>query len=70
MNFMGFLRLYRITGDKTLLHKVAGAWDDIYKRRKSPEVNINGEAVANIRPGAYLKLTRKWAKGDRIEKRR
>jgi DUF1680 family protein len=33
MNFMGFLRLYRITGDKTLLRKVAGAWDDIYKRQ-------------------------------------
>ncbi len=33
MNFMGFLRLYRITGDKSLLRKVAGAWDDIYKRQ-------------------------------------
>ena len=26
MNFMGFLRLYRITGDKSLFRKVAGAW--------------------------------------------
>jgi len=34
---------------------------------KSPQVNINGEAVANIQPGEYLKLTRKWAKGDKIE---
>jgi len=33
MNFMGFLRLYRIIGDKTLLRKVAGAWDDIYNAR-------------------------------------
>jgi len=33
MNFMGFLRLYRITGDKTLLRKVAGAWDDIRERQ-------------------------------------
>lgn len=33
MNFMGFLRLYRITGDATLLRKVKGAWDDIYKRQ-------------------------------------
>lgn len=33
MNFMGFLRLYRITGDQTLFRKVAGAWDDIYRRQ-------------------------------------
>ena len=33
MNFMGFLRLYRITGDKSLLRKVAGAWDDIHERQ-------------------------------------
>lgn len=33
MNFMGFLRLYRITGDKTLLRKVMGAWDDIRERQ-------------------------------------
>lgn len=33
MNFMGFLRLYRITGDSTLLRKVQGAWDDIAKRQ-------------------------------------
>ena len=33
MNFMGFLRLYRITGDKSLFRKVAGAWDDIHKRQ-------------------------------------
>lgn len=33
MNFMGFLRLYRITGDKSLLRKVVGAWDDIRKRQ-------------------------------------
>ncbi len=33
MNFMGFLRLYRITGDKTLLRKVSGAWDDIHERQ-------------------------------------
>ncbi|MFD2099043.1 beta-L-arabinofuranosidase domain-containing protein [Flagellimonas iocasae] len=33
MNFMGFLRLYQITGDKSLLRKVAGAWDDIRERQ-------------------------------------
>ena len=33
MNFMGFLRLYRITGDKSLLRKVEGAWRDIANRQ-------------------------------------
>lgn len=33
MNFMGFLRLYRITGDKSFLKKVMGAWDDISERQ-------------------------------------
>ncbi len=33
MNFMGFLRLYMITGDKSYLRKVAGAWDDIHRRQ-------------------------------------
>ncbi|MCW3788934.1 beta-L-arabinofuranosidase domain-containing protein [Plebeiibacterium sediminum] len=33
MNFMGFLRLYRVTGDRSLLTKVIGAWNDISKRQ-------------------------------------
>lgn len=33
MNFMGFLRLYRITGDKSLLRKVEGAWNDVFNRQ-------------------------------------
>jgi DUF1680 family protein len=33
MNFMGFLRLYCITGDETLFRKVKGAWDDINRRQ-------------------------------------
>lgn len=33
MNFLGFLRLYRITGDESLLRKVKGAWDDIAGRQ-------------------------------------
>ncbi|MFC0878757.1 beta-L-arabinofuranosidase domain-containing protein [Saccharicrinis sp. FJH2] len=33
MNFMGFLRLYRITGDESLLRKVTGAWNDINERQ-------------------------------------
>ncbi|MFT0716137.1 beta-L-arabinofuranosidase domain-containing protein [Flagellimonas lutimaris] len=33
MNFMGFLRLYQITGDESLLRKVVGAWNDIRERQ-------------------------------------
>lgn len=33
MNFLGFLRLYEITGDDSYLRKVAGAWDDIAERQ-------------------------------------
>jgi uncharacterized protein len=33
MNFLGFLRMYQITGDKSYLNKVVGAWEDITKRQ-------------------------------------
>ncbi len=33
MNLMGFLRLYKCTGDASLLRKVVGAWKDIEKRQ-------------------------------------
>ncbi len=33
MNLIGFLRLYQITGDKSLLQKVRGAWHDISHRQ-------------------------------------
>lgn len=33
MNFLGFLRLYEITGDPSYLEKVAGAWRDIASRQ-------------------------------------
>ena len=33
MNFLGFLRMYQITGDKSYLRKVAGAWDDVAERQ-------------------------------------
>ncbi|MBN1184857.1 MAG: glycoside hydrolase family 88 protein [Bacteroidales bacterium] len=33
MNFLGFLRMYQITGDPSYLGKVAGAWDDIAERQ-------------------------------------
>ena len=33
MNFLGFLRLYQITGEASLLRKVCGAWDDVSARQ-------------------------------------
>jgi hypothetical protein len=33
MNFEGFLRLYRATGDQSLLRKVVASWDDIASRQ-------------------------------------
>jgi len=33
MNFEGFLRLYRATGDQSLLRKVMASWDDIASRQ-------------------------------------
>jgi DUF1680 family protein len=33
MNFLGFLRLYQITGDVSYLRKVTGAWQDIVNRQ-------------------------------------
>ena len=33
MNFLGFLNLYRITGDESYLRKVKAAWNDIVRRQ-------------------------------------
>ena len=33
MNFLGFLRMYQLTGDPSYLKKVLGAWDDVTKRQ-------------------------------------
>jgi len=33
MNFIGFLRMYQVTGDKSYLRKVQGVWDDINRRQ-------------------------------------
>ena len=52
MNFMGFLRLYRITGDASLLRKVAGAWDDIYRRQM---YITGGVSVAEHYEHGYVK---------------
>lgn len=34
---------------------------------KAPRITLNGKILANIQPGTYLKLTHKWAKGDKIK---
>ena len=52
MNFMGFLRLYRITGDETLFRKVKGAWDDIFKRQM---YITGGVSVAEHYEHGYVK---------------
>ena len=52
MNFMGFLRLYRITGNKSLLRKVEGAWDDIYRRQM---YITGGVSVAEHYEHGYVK---------------
>lgn len=52
MNFMGFLRLYRITGDKSLFRKVAGAWDDIHNRQM---YITGGVSVAEHYEHGYVK---------------
>lgn len=33
MNFLGFLRMYQLTGDASFLRKVAGAWGDVASRQ-------------------------------------
>jgi len=33
MNFLGFLRMYQITGDTSYLYKVKGVWEDVAKRQ-------------------------------------
>lgn len=52
MNFMGFLRLYRATGDRSLLRKVEGAWNDIYRRQM---YITGGVSVAEHYEHGYVK---------------
>ena len=52
MNFMGFLRLYRVTGDQSLLRKVMGAWNDIYRRQM---YITGGVSVAEHYEHGYVK---------------
>lgn len=33
MNFLGFLRMYQLTGDESYLRKVHGVWDDVARRQ-------------------------------------
>jgi DUF1680 family protein len=55
MNFLGFLRLYQITGDASLLRKVRGAWEDIAKR----QLYITGGVSVgeHYEPGYHRPLT-------------
>lgn len=52
MNFMGFLRLYQATGDKSLLRKVQGAWRDISTRQM---YITGGVSVAEHYEHGYVK---------------
>lgn len=52
MNFLGFLRLYRITGDKSYLRKVEGAWRDIASRQM---YITGGVSVAEHYEHGYVK---------------
>lgn len=71
MNFLGFLRLYQITGDASLLRKVRGAWDDIARRQMyitggvsvgehfEPGYNrpLTGEVVETCANMSWMQLT-------------
>jgi DUF1680 family protein len=71
MNFLGFLRLYEITGEKSLLRKVEGAWADVAKRQlyltggvsvgehyeKGYDRPITGNVVETCATMSWLQLT-------------
>lgn len=52
MNFQGFLRLYRTTGDRSFLRKVEGAWNDINQRQM---YITGGVSVAEHYEHGYVK---------------
>lgn len=52
MNLMGLLRLYRITGDRSLLRKAEGAWNDIAGRQM---YITGGVSVAEHYEHGYVK---------------
>ncbi len=52
MNFLGFLRLYRVTGDESLLRKIKGVWDDINNRQM---YITGGVSVAEHYEPGYIK---------------
>ncbi|MHC4176008.1 MAG: beta-L-arabinofuranosidase domain-containing protein [Planctomycetota bacterium] len=55
MNFLGFLRLYQVTGDESLLRKVRGAWHDIANRQMYITGGVSvGE---HYEPGHNLPIT-------------
>ena len=70
MNLMGFLKLYRVSGDESLLRKVRGAWDDIAAKHthvtggvsvkehyKAPcELPADGEVVETCASMSWIQL--------------
>ena len=55
MNFLGFLRIYQATGDRTLLRKVECAWEDINERQS---YITGGVSVAeHYEPGYHKPIT-------------
>ena len=55
MNFQGLLRLYQVTGDRSLFRKVAGAWRDIADRQMYITGGVSvGE---HYEPGHHLPIT-------------
>lgn len=52
MNFMGFLRLYQVKGDKSLLNKVEGAWNYIHEHQM---YITGGVSVAEHYEKGYIK---------------
>jgi uncharacterized protein len=52
MNFLGFLRMYQITGDASYLRKVQGVWEDVVKRQMYV---TGGVSVAEHYEAGYVK---------------
>lgn len=52
MNFLGFLRMYQITGETSYLRKVQGVWEDIVERQM---YITGGVSVAEHYEAGYIK---------------
>jgi len=60
MNFLGFLRMYEITGDVSYLHKVVGAYDDVVRRQLYMTGGVS--VREHYEPGLFKPIT-----GDVVE---